>query len=222
MICLEGLTFTYRNQPSGGALFAPLSHTFPDGRVTAVMGESGVGKTTLLNLLAKILTPADGILSGAVTGNENGCVYLFQEDRLLPALTVFENIAVVADEGKSKRGVNAADFPHRKRILAILGAMGIADSAFDSIDKLSGGMKRRVALARALFFATLPQNALLPVLLDEPFKGLDAETAAGVSAYLFAELTATSRPVIFVTHSDAEAAPFDILRVQPTRERSDL
>ncbi len=135
-------------------VFENFSCSFPEKGIVFIQGASGSGKTTFLNILAGI-EKAD---SGEVFKEKVS--YLFQEDRLLDWLSVFENVFCVTKrtpEDKSKT----------EEILSKLG-LGAEFNSFPNT--LSGGMKRRVAIARALVF-----NAKI-VLLDEPFKGLDSET----------------------------------------------
>lgn len=149
--------------------------------VTALMGPSGEGKTTLLNILAGLLPP-DTPLTGHLC--ERTAV-MFQEDRLLPQATVAENI----------RFVNAgADVEGLLRDMELDGCENLYPS------ELSGGMARRVALAR-----TLGYDGDV-VLLDEPFKGLDDELKARVAAKVFARLK--GKPVLFVTHDSDEAKAY--------------
>ena len=127
----------------------------PAGAVTCLMAPSGWGKTTLLRILLG-LTPAD---SGTVTGLEGlRCAAVFQEDRLCPWLSPADNLRLTAP------ALTAADAREA------LGAMGLAEWAGAPLAALSGGMRRRVSVLRAL---TAPCDVLL---LDEPFRGLDGET----------------------------------------------
>ena len=140
--------------------------------VTAVTGPSGSGKTTLLRLLLGLQRPDAGTIRG-LTGLRVAPV--FQEDRLLPWRTALENAALTGDRDA------AADYLRR---------LGLSDALHVKPAALSGGMRRRVAMARALNY----RGDLL--LLDEPFTGLDEEArrkAAGV-------LLDTGLPMVVVTH----------------------
>lgn len=155
--------------------------TLPAAGVTALMGPSGSGKTTLLRILAG-LEAADYPPAGEV------CRYpsvLFQEDRLLETATVAENIRLVNP---------AAD------VEGLLRDMGLEGTADLYPKALSGGMRRRVALARTLGY---PGEVFF---LDEPFKGLDAELKERVAAHTFSRLQ--GQTVVFVTHDAGEAARF--------------
>lgn len=131
------------------------SYTFKESGIVCVTGASGCGKTTLLRIIAELETADSGEII------KNGVVsYMFQEDRLLPWLTSDENIACVFPKNFKDKKKKAAE---------LLKSVGLSGSENESISNLSGGMKRRVAFARAL--------ALSPdiLLLDEPFNGLDVE-----------------------------------------------
>lgn len=155
--------------------------TFKEGVATAIMGESGCGKTTLLRIIAG-LEKADG---GEVRKDGARVAYLFQEDRLIESLSAFDNIRLVS---------KASD----EEIKAMLFEMGLGADIDGKVADFSGGMKRRVSIARALLF-----DAPL-VLLDEPFRGLDEQTKAKVAAVMQKSLA--QKTAILVTHSSEEAA----------------
>ena len=164
------------------------SHTFPEGSVTAVTGRSGRGKTTLLRLIAG-LEPAD---AGEILGvPEGGISMVFQEDRLPASLTASACLRCVLPRTPERdAGIEVA-----------LRALGLGDSLGQPVREFSGGMRRRVALARALLYpSTL-------VLLDEPFKGLDEETRR--AAVNFARPLLKGRTVLLVTHDGADTDAFD-------------
>lgn len=164
-----------------------LSLTFPETGAVALMAPSGFGKTTLLRVLAGLLP----IRKGEISGLENKKIaFLFQEDRLLPWLTAQKNVEIVSDPEKAAFWLQA---------------MEILDPAQRPHD-LSGGMQRRVALARALAFGG---DVLL---LDEPFKGLDEALRGRIASCIknAAPLTVLS------VHDPAEAALMDaeIIRLE--------
>ncbi len=121
--------------------------------ITAINGASGAGKSTLLNILAGLVEPDSGRIDG-LSGLRVS--YVFQEERLLPWFSARRNIELVCRD--------------KKLATILLEEMEIADAADKNVRKLSGGMQRRVALARAL---SADYDLLL---LDEPFKGLDERT----------------------------------------------
>ena len=161
------------------------SHEFAGGSFTCVMGASGCGKTTLMNVLLGVLTPD----SGTVTGNDVRKSAVFQEDRLCENLSALSNLRLVM-RGK----------PDRALIEAELDAVGLSCCADKPVRELSGGMKRRIALLRAL----LAEYEIL--FLDEPFKGLDDATKQTVMEYC--KLKTASRTVILITHDKSEAEFF--------------
>lgn len=158
------------------------SHEFPDGSFTAVMGPSGCGKSTLLAILMGVLAPDSGSVEPDINYKKSA---VFQENRLCENLTAGANIRLVTGKRFSPA-----------RIAEELAALGLQDCESKPVKELSGGMKRRVALLRAL----LAEYDVL--FLDEPFKGLDEVTKALVMARV-KELTA-GRTVIMVTHDKEE------------------
>ena len=161
------------------------SHEFADGSFTCVMGASGCGKTTLMNMLLGVLPPD----SGTVTGNDVHMSAVFQEDRLCENLSVLSNLRLVMN-GK----------PDRDTLIRELEAVGLTDCADRPVRELSGGMKRRTALLRAL----LAEHEIL--FLDEPFKGLDEATK--LTAMEYCKTKTAGRTVILITHDKSEAGFF--------------
>ncbi|MDE7229134.1 MAG: ATP-binding cassette domain-containing protein [Oscillospiraceae bacterium] len=154
------------------------SHEFSDGKVTAVLGKSGCGKSTLLNILMGLSAPD----SGEITRPENCRISaVFQEDRLCENLTAGANIRLVTGKRFSK-----------DEIASELAAIGLDGCESKPVRTLSGGMKRRTALLRAL----LAEYDVL--FLDEPFKGLDMDTKQTVMAYCKEKIN--GKTVILVTH----------------------
>lgn len=148
------------------------------GKVTALLGASGGGKTTLLRIYAGLLKDDSGL-----TG-KTPCTYLFQENRLLPGRSARENILFLRPDADADR---------------LLQLVELSDSADQPVESLSGGMKRRAAIAAAL---ACPAPL---VLLDEPFQGLDQATRDRIAPLVFAELEATGAAVLLVTHDPSEA-----------------
>ena len=165
------------------------SQTFPCPGTVALMGPSGCGKTTLLRLLAELERPDSGRVERRNAGGKVSMV--FQEDRLLEVLTARENICAV--------------LPAERRELAALclARCGLGEAAELYPAQMSGGMKRRLAIARAVAFA----GDIL--LLDEPFKGLDLETKRLVMELVFSEVPGLPSPkerlTLLVTHDVDEA-----------------
>ena len=178
---IENLCFSYLDKEIEKTVFDGLNLE-SNSRIICLMGPSGCGKTTLLHILAGLLKPCGGTVSDFP---ENVSI-MFQEDRLLPWLNAYENVALV-------RGGNPAWKEQDDSVAEILKELDI-DPAMD-IGSMSGGMKRRVALARALAFES---EALL---LDEPFKGMDEDLVQRA-----AELIKSQNKITVVsTHSETEA-----------------
>ena len=176
----------------GVALFDGLSLEVPAARWTCLLGPSGVGKTTLLRLVAGLEGGAAGevAFSDARPGTTR-LAYMAQQDLLLPWLTVTENVML----GARLRGERNAALAERAR--ALVARVGLADYADALPDACSGGMRQRAALAR-----TLIEDRPV-VLMDEPFSALDAITRLQLQE-LAAEMLA-GRTVLLVTHDPLEA-----------------
>lgn len=168
------------------------TYAFPDGRITAIEGRSGCGKTTLLRLVAGLEKPDAGTITGVPEG---GLAMVFQEDRLPPQLTAAGCLRAVLKRTPDRDA----------RIDEALRALGLEDDLDKPVREYSGGMRRRVALARALLYPA----AL--VLLDEPFKGLDADTRR--RAIDFTRPRLAGRTTLLVTHDPEDATAFDAERL---------
>lgn len=175
-----------------------VSFTIADGEFVALIGPSGCGKTTMLNLVAGFVPPTSGqvLLDGrpiAGPGPERGVI--FQEYGVFPWLTVEQNI----DFGLKLR-VNRVSQPERAQIRdRYMRLMGLADFAAAYPKTLSGGMRQRLALARA--YAVKPQF----LLMDEPFGALDAQTRSRMQDLLLDVLQQEGKTVMLITHSVEEA-----------------
>jgi NitT/TauT family transport system ATP-binding protein len=186
-----GHTFT-----SGLPVLADISLTVEAGAFVALVGQSGVGKSTLLRLLAGLLRPTNGkvMLHGAPprqNGDPIGIV--FQRDNLMPWRTAYENVRLPLE----LQGINGRQADQQvQEVLSLVGLAGFADSY---PAQLSGGMAQRVAIARAL----VHKPSLL--LLDEPFGALDALTRERMGQELLRIWQAMPVTVVLVTHSIPEA-----------------
>ena len=178
-IVTENLTKSY------GAKLAlpPFSLRVEPGETVCLLGQSGCGKTTLLRLLLGLETPT----GGTITGLPEGISAVFQEDRLCPAFSAVANVALAL--GRRAQ---------REQIVSLLRELGLGDALDKPVRELSGGMQRRVAIARSLL---CPAELFL---MDEPFKGLDEDTRRQV---MDAVLRWTrGRTLLVVTHDPEEAA----------------
>ena len=175
----------YRTESGEKIVFDNFSAEFKDGKVTAVMGSSGIGKTTLLNCIAK-LTDYDGEIAGV-----GSSAFVFQEDRLIPDKTVYDNIDfVMQTEDADER---------KKRIKNALSVTELLSEAFRYPSELSGGQRKRVSLARA--FACGREL----MLLDEPLSSLDIGLKFRIFDVMKKVFKSDSKTVIMVTHDVDEA-----------------
>ncbi len=201
MLELRDLAKTYNGRP----VLNRLSHQFKAGEFVAIMGESGVGKSTLLNLIAGLDAPDSGdiVIDGqSMTALDDNAAtslrrtrmgFIFQAFHVLPHLTLEQNVALpLLLNGQSQ-----------ERAGAMLAAVGLQGRGADFPRQLSGGEMQRVAIARAL----VHRPAL--VLADEPTGNLDPETADSILALLRDEVKASGASAIMVTHSHAAAAQAD-------------
>ena len=175
MIKLDKVTKKYGEQ----TVLDRFSLTLKKGSKTVITGESGIGKTTILRILAGLEKP-DG---GEIICDEKIAV-MFQEPRLLPWKTALENV---------RAPLSRDQFPLADKYLA---AVGLGEDKNKFPQELSGGMAQRAALARLLAFAEANGSTLL--LLDEPFSALDGETAAKMLELIKA--FAVGKTVLMVAH----------------------
>ena len=177
MIILENISFSYDRRKN---IIENLSLTINDGDRICISGPSGRGKTTLLRLIIGLERPTAG---GIINSDNIKIATVFQEDRLAPWKSTLENVAMFSDN---------------ETALNIMAELGIEAAAGSMPSELSGGMKRRAALARAL---CSPFDILV---LDEPFTGLDEEMKS-VCINAVNRLT-DGKTVIAATHESREAA----------------
>jgi NitT/TauT family transport system ATP-binding protein len=203
---VRDLTKEYR---AGGRSLVALSKISFDvhaGEFVSLLGASGSGKSTLLNVIAGLDAPTTGgvWLDGkavARPGPERG--FVFQKDCLFPWLTVRENVefagTLACHKTPAAPGGPSAAAP-RRRVDALLAAVGLEAFEAHHPRQLSGGMRQRAAIARAL----LHQPRIL--LMDEPFGALDAQTREQMQTLLLGLCRAAETTVLFVTHDVEEAA----------------
>ncbi|HKS28595.1 MAG TPA: ABC transporter ATP-binding protein [Pyrinomonadaceae bacterium] len=169
-------------------VFEDLSLEIERGEFVAIVGPSGCGKTTLLNLLSGYLRPTSGVIR-----REGATRMVYQSDGLFPWLTVRENIALGLRHLKEGKLSEA----QLKDLLELIRLEGFSEHY---PHQLSGGMRQRVELARAL------AGEADVLLMDEPFSSLDYQTRLRMRRMLVRVLTERPRTVVFVTHDIEEAA----------------
>jgi len=212
---LENLTKRYRSDRP--PVFENLNLELREGEYLAIMGESGVGKSTLLNLLAGLDRPDGGrvLLEGAdLSAMDDDAVtllrrravgFVFQAFHVLPYLTVEQNVALPLE----LLGVAAPQ--RRERTAALLDAVGIGPLAARRARELSGGEVQRIAIARALVHT--PRL----VLADEPTGNLDPRAAAQILELLRAQIKGNGAAGLLITHSRAAAETADRILVLDAR-----
>jgi putative hydroxymethylpyrimidine transport system ATP-binding protein len=185
-IDIEGLSLRFGTR----TIFENLSLHIPGGRIMALLGTSGAGKTSLLKILAGLAAASQGTVGASDGGPLAGRIaYMGQTDLLYPWLRVIDN--VMLGSRLRHEGSDPA------RAMHLLERVGLADRARALPMELSGGMRQRTALARTLY-----ENRPI-VLMDEPFSALDAVTRARIQE-LAAELL-QGRTVLLITHDPMEA-----------------
>lgn len=203
------LTSLAKSLPNGRTLFADIDLALAAGEFVSIQGESGIGKSTLLNLAAGLDRPSAGevIISGQslsglseaqltqLRGQHIG--FVFQSFHVLPFLTLAQNVSLPAILSGDDRETAL------EKSAAMLGKVGLDDRTQSYVSELSGGELQRVAIARALVHAP----AL--ILADEPTGNLDPATSAEVMALLADVVRSTDAAMILVTHSPIDAAAAD-------------
>ncbi len=159
-------------------IFQNASFSIPSGSRTAILGPSGVGKTTLMRIMAGL----DKDYTGTIEDEPVLPVVLFQEDRLSERISVLSNLLAVTKD--------------RKRAEEILSSLSLAGEEKHHIYELSGGMKRRVAIARVLLLD------FDYIFLDEPFRGLDDETRERAAGLI--NSATEGRTLVLITHDEKD------------------
>lgn len=176
MIEIKNISFSFGNNK----IISDLSLEIKEGKTYCIMGKSGVGKTTLLKLIAGLLKSDNGEILGTEQLKKS---FIFQENRLLPWLSVYENMKyVTGDESKITEALNDTSLLSEKNKMP---------------DELSGGMARRAAIARA----TAVNGDIF--FIDEPLYGLDVKTSQGILELI--KNTVKNKTALIITHSPEEA-----------------
>ncbi|GGE11671.1 ABC transporter ATP-binding protein [Polymorphobacter glacialis] len=206
-----------KSVPGGRRLFHNLDLTVAPGEIVAIMGESGIGKSTLLNLVAGLDSADAGTISIAGQAlddrqddartiiRRDHVGFVFQAFHILPHLTLAQNIALPLVLARADTAASLA------RAITMLANVGLPGRGGDYPAQLSGGELQRIAIARAL----IHDPAL--ILADEPTGNLDPETAERILSLLTTQVRASSAGLVLVTHSDCAAAIADrVLVLGPT------
>ncbi|MBQ9045646.1 MAG: ATP-binding cassette domain-containing protein [Oscillospiraceae bacterium] len=188
---LTDLSFSYGEK----TIFRDLTLSLPDAGVTALSGPSGCGKTTLLRLIAGLETPDSGTIECPPPSE---IALMFQEDRLIPRLAARRQIALVRPKGHPAEHW--------------LEAVGLGAELDTAPESLSGGMRRRLALARCLAYG---QDKRL-LLLDEPFTGVDADRIRA----LIVLIRDLGIPTLFTAHDAESLQMADTIVELPDRKES--
>jgi NitT/TauT family transport system ATP-binding protein len=196
-IDIDGVTIAFR-MPSGAVrtVLRDVSLAIPEGRFVAIVGPSGCGKSTLLNVVAGLLESPSGrvsVFGEELRGINRHAAYLFQQDALLPWRSVLENVML----GLVFRNTPRAEAEAKARQwIARVGLRGFEDVY---PHQLSGGMKKRVAIAQS--WIVDPRI----LLMDEPFGALDVQTRQNMENELLELWQESRKTVLFITHDLEEA-----------------
>ena len=196
---LEQVGMTFQTRKGSFEALRNIDLSVRQGEFVSIIGHSGCGKSTVLNLIAGLLTPTDGLLFCAgreIAGPGPERAVVFQNHSLLPWLTCAENVYLAIERvfGKTESASQM-----RSRTAAALALVGLSHAADKRPGEISGGMKQRVGIARAL--AMEPKV----LLLDEPFGALDALTRANLQDELMRIMAQSGCTTVMVTHDVDEA-----------------
>lgn len=197
LLSIEGLTFSFGDSGAeiGKPTVSDLSLNVSPGEILCILGASGCGKTTLLNLIAGLLKPTKGtidIRQISAAGQKIG--YIFQNDELFPWRTVESNLMLAAEMNKASK--SAA----RKRIAEYLKTFHLSEAILKKFPaQLSGGMRQRTSIIQTLMF---DPNLLL---LDEPFSALDYYTKLSLESEFYQLVKEQKKAALLVTHDIEEA-----------------
>lgn len=188
MIELHNIEFAYKKDQ---VLFSGLTLGICDNEIVAIVGTSGCGKTTLLNLIAGILNP----LKGDIERLNDNIAYLMQSVTLLSYKTAWENIFLACELRGIKIDENIKKIAHQ-----MLNTFNIDSNALSKFPKeLSGGMRQRIGLIQTL----LTDSSL--ILLDEPFNAIDINSLNRIKLYMWEYIVRSKKTMIFITHDIEQA-----------------
>ncbi|OYY88494.1 MAG: ABC transporter ATP-binding protein [Rhizobiales bacterium 24-66-13] len=196
MITVSNVSKTFPTKEGPREVLLPVDLRIEKGEFVAFVGPSGCGKSTLLNMIGGLITPSTGVISHQginVTRPNTNVGYMTQAESLLPWRTAFENVELPL----KLRG--AQPTKRRKRVEQLLASVGLSDFAKSYPNELSGGMRKRVALAQVLAYD--PET----ILMDEPFGALDAQLKMVMQNEILQLHEASHKTFVFVTHDLSEA-----------------
>jgi len=215
-IAFENVSLEFPTAAGRMKIVDDVSYAIRQGEFVSIIGPSGCGKTTMMNMVAGFVQPSRGAVTldgRQVSGPGPDRGVIFQEYGVFPWLSVRDNIAFGLT-----LGANRVDEAKRTAICdRYMGLMGLADFADAYPKTLSGGMRQRLAIARA--YAVNPEF----LLMDEPFGALDAQTRSAMQDLLLEVLAAESKTVMLITHSVEEAVYLSsrivVMTARPTHIR---
>ncbi len=213
---LKNVTLKYQTPDNEITAVQNLSFDCQEGEFVSIIGPSGCGKTTVLSLIAGLLTPTEGtiVINGKnVKDNKNNDLgYMLQKDHLFPWRTIEKNVFLPLEIQKKNNS------EMKKKALRLLEKYGLKEFIKSYPDRLSGGMKQRVALIRTL--AASPSL----LLLDEPFSALDYQTRLSVCDDVYKIIKAEGKSTVLVTHDMSEAISMSdriiVLSARPAQVKS--
>ena len=197
-VALESVGVTYRTQRGPVEAISDISLDIGEGEFVALLGPTGCGKSTLLRVIGDLQPPTSGSVGvrgqpAYVARHQNQFGFVFQEPALLPWRSALKNVQLPLE---------VVDYPQEKRVdrcLELLGRVGLVNFKDNLPHELSGGMKQRVAIVRALAWDP-------PILLmDEPFSSLDELTRNQLQDDLLELWAHDQKTIVFVTHNISEA-----------------
>ncbi|MEI7431124.1 MAG: ABC transporter ATP-binding protein [Betaproteobacteria bacterium] len=198
-VSIENVGMTFNTKKGDFIALRDIDLAIQKGEFVSLIGHSGCGKSTLLNLIAGLTLPTSGVLICAgreIPGPGPERAVVFQNHSLLPWLTCFDNVYLAVERVFSKNEITVELKARTQRMLELV---GLKEAMHKYPGEISGGMKQRVGIARAL--AMEPKI----LLMDEPFGALDALTRARLQDELMAICAATKATVVMVTHDVDEA-----------------
>lgn len=196
MIEFKNVGFGYSSKKGLAKIFENLNFTIEDNEFFCIIGPSGCGKTTLLRNVAGFEHPTEGVIINdgrPIEGIDYKRAMVFQDDAVFPWLTVYKNV----EYGLKARGIS--DDIRKEKVEHYINLVGLAGYENALPKELSGGMRKRVDLARVL--ANEPEV----LLMDEPFGALDAMTKEGLQEKLVQIWNESKRTIFFITHDIEEA-----------------